>query len=103
MTSITNFRTRGALGRHSQVLKPDGRLVLVEFRAEDPDVPIKPEHKMALKQVRKEVEPRGYKFVESLEFLPWQHIIIFERGKDKEKEQDKAKVDCGRQEGRRAR
>jgi ubiquinone/menaquinone biosynthesis C-methylase UbiE len=60
-------------------LKPAGRLVLVEFRAEDPDVPIKPEHKMTLAQVRKEVEPVGFTFKESLEFLPWQHIIIFEK------------------------
>jgi ubiquinone/menaquinone biosynthesis C-methylase UbiE len=60
-------------------LKPGGRLVLVEFRAEDPNVPIKPEHKMTLVQVRKEVEPVGFTFKESLEFLPWQHIIIFEK------------------------
>ena len=42
-----------------KALKPLGRLVLVEFRGEDPDVPIKPEHKMTLNQVRREVEPRG--------------------------------------------
>jgi ubiquinone/menaquinone biosynthesis C-methylase UbiE len=60
-------------------LKPKGRLVLVEFRGEDPEVPIKPEHKMTLAQVRREVEPQGFKFKESLEFLPWQHVIIFEK------------------------
>jgi ubiquinone/menaquinone biosynthesis C-methylase UbiE len=60
-------------------LKPRGRLVLVEFRAEDPEVPIKPEHKMTLDQVRREVEPKGFTFKESLEFLPWQHVIIFEK------------------------
>jgi ubiquinone/menaquinone biosynthesis C-methylase UbiE len=60
-------------------LKPRGRLVLVEFRGEDETVPIKPEHKMTLKQVRLEVEPQGFKFKESLEFLPWQHVIIFEK------------------------
>ena len=60
-------------------LKPGGRLVLVEFRGEDPEVPIKPEHKMTLEQVRKEVEPQGFTFKESLEFLPWQHVIIFEK------------------------
>ena len=58
-------------------LKPDGRLVLVEFRGEDPDVPILPEHKMTVAQVRAELEPLGFKFQKSLEFLPWQHIIIF--------------------------
>src|SRR5262249_14223718 len=61
-----------------KALKPGGRLVLVEFRAEDPEVPIKPEHKMAVKQVRKEIEPQGFAFKEVLDFLPWQHIIIFE-------------------------
>jgi ubiquinone/menaquinone biosynthesis C-methylase UbiE len=60
-------------------LKPRGRLVLVEFRGEDPEVPIKPEHKMTLEQVRREVEPQGFTFKESLEFLPWQHVIIFEK------------------------
>jgi SAM-dependent methyltransferase len=60
-----------------KALKPNGRLVLVEFRGEDDAVPIKPEHKMTLAQVRLELEPQGFKFQESLEFLPWQHIIIF--------------------------
>ncbi len=60
-------------------LKPRGRLVLVEFRAEDPEVPIKPEHKMTLAQVRREIAPQGFVFKQSLEFLPWQHIIIFEK------------------------
>jgi ubiquinone/menaquinone biosynthesis C-methylase UbiE len=62
-----------------KALKPGGRLVLVEFRGEDPDVPIKPEHKMTLAQVRRELEPQGFTFKESLEFLPWQHIIFFEK------------------------
>jgi SAM-dependent methyltransferase len=62
-----------------KALKPGGRLVLVEFRAEDSEVPIKPEHKMTLAQVRRELEPQGFTFKESLEFLPWQHIIIFEK------------------------
>jgi SAM-dependent methyltransferase len=60
-------------------LKPRGRLVLVEFRAEDPNVPILPEHKMTLEQVRREIEPQGFIFKRSLEFLPWQHVIIFEK------------------------
>jgi SAM-dependent methyltransferase len=62
-----------------KALKPGGRLVLVEFRAEDPEVPIKPEHKMTLAQVRRELEPQGFTFKESLEFLPWQHVILFEK------------------------
>jgi ubiquinone/menaquinone biosynthesis C-methylase UbiE len=71
-------------------LKPGGRLVLVEFRGEDPEVPILPEHKMTLKQVRREVEPRGFMFKESLEFLPWQHVIIFQKP-------EQAKKDSGAQ------
>lgn len=58
-------------------LKSDGRMVLVEYRGEDPSVPIKPEHKMTLAQVRAEVEPEGFHFVQSIESLPIQHIIIF--------------------------
>ena len=60
-------------------LKPEGRLVLVEYRGEDPSVPIKPEHKMTVKQVLFEIEPMGFRLKETLEFLPWQHIFIFTR------------------------
>jgi ubiquinone/menaquinone biosynthesis C-methylase UbiE len=58
-------------------LKPDGRAVLVEFRKEDPNVPIQQLHKMSVQDVRAELEPMGFKFQKSLEFLPWQHILIF--------------------------
>jgi ubiquinone/menaquinone biosynthesis C-methylase UbiE len=74
-----------------RALRPGGRLVLVEFRGEDPEVPIKPEHKMTLKQVRREVEPQGFTFRTSLEFLPWQHVIIFEKPAGRE-ETSKAKT-----------
>lgn len=60
-------------------LKPGGRLVLIEFRAEDPDVPIRPEHKMTLAQARKEVEAQGFTFLKNDPRLPWQHIIIFQK------------------------
>lgn len=72
-------------------LKPKGRLVLVEFRGEDENVPIKPEHKMTLKQVRLEVEPQGFTFKESLEFLPWQHVIIFEKPAEASKRDEQGK------------
>jgi ubiquinone/menaquinone biosynthesis C-methylase UbiE len=65
-----------------KALKPHGRLVLVEFRAEDPEVPIRPEHKMTREQVRREVVPQGFIFQKPLEFLPWQHIFIFEKPGD---------------------
>ncbi len=58
-------------------LKPGGRLALVEYRAEDPKVAIKPEHKMTLPQIRKELEARGFSFVTSLEMLPDQRVVIF--------------------------
>jgi ubiquinone/menaquinone biosynthesis C-methylase UbiE len=58
-------------------LKPDGRVVLVEFRQEDDRVPIRPEHKMSTDGVRGELEPLGFKFDKAIEFLPWQHILIF--------------------------
>jgi len=67
------------LDRIRESLKPGGRLVLIEYRGEDPRVPIRPEHKMTIKQVRAELEPRSLKFVESLEILPQQHILIFKR------------------------
>jgi ubiquinone/menaquinone biosynthesis C-methylase UbiE len=64
--------------KHIQnALKPDGRVVLVEFRKEDPNVPIQPLHKMSVQDVRSELEPLGFKLQRSIEFLPWQHILIF--------------------------
>ena len=58
-------------------LKRNGRLVLIEYRGEDANVPIKPEHKMTVKQVLAEIEPMGFQLKEQLEFLPWQHILVF--------------------------
>jgi ubiquinone/menaquinone biosynthesis C-methylase UbiE len=60
-----------------RALKPGGRLVLVEYRGEDPSVPIKPEHKMTLAQIRKELGALGFRFAESLEFLPDQRVVVF--------------------------
>ncbi len=62
-------------------LAPGGRLVLVEFRLEDPDVPIKLLHKMSKEQILKELPPNGYKLVEQYDELPWQHVMFFERDK----------------------
>jgi ubiquinone/menaquinone biosynthesis C-methylase UbiE len=58
-------------------LKPEGQIVLVEFRAEDRDVPIKPEHKMSQKQIMKEIPANGYKLVRQYDELPWQHVMFF--------------------------
>ena len=60
-------------------LKPGGRVVFVEYRAEDPAVPIKPVHKMSETQVRKEAEALPLEWVETINTLPRQHIIIFRR------------------------
>jgi ubiquinone/menaquinone biosynthesis C-methylase UbiE len=60
-------------------LKPDGRLILLEYRKEDPAVPIRPEHKMSVPEVKAEVEAEGYKLDKVIETLPRQHIIIFRR------------------------
>jgi ubiquinone/menaquinone biosynthesis C-methylase UbiE len=65
------------LRRMHEELKPGGRLVLLEYRAEDPKVPIKPEHKMTVAVAKLEVEAEGYKLDTVIEKLPWQHIIIF--------------------------
>jgi ubiquinone/menaquinone biosynthesis C-methylase UbiE len=62
-----------------QSLKPKGRVALVEFRAEDPNVPIKPLHKMSKAQILKEFEPNGFRLVEELDKLPWQHLMFFVR------------------------
>lgn len=60
-------------------LKPGGRVVLIEYRAEDPTVPIKAVHKMTVDQAKKELTAAGLKFKETKEFLPLQHFIVFER------------------------
>jgi len=62
-----------------KALKPGGRLVFVEFRLEDPNVPILLLHRMAEKQVLKEMEPHPLRHVESIAGFPWQHVIVFEK------------------------
>ena len=62
-----------------RALAPKGRLVLVEFRAEDRRVPIKPLHKMSKKQILKEIPANGFKLVDQYDGLPWQHVMFFER------------------------
>lgn len=57
-------------------LKTDGRLVLIEFRLEDPRVPIREEHKMSVSQVRQELGADGFQIERVLDVLPWQHIIV---------------------------
>ncbi len=67
------------LARIREALKPGGRLVLLEYRAEDPDVPILPSHKMTKAQVKLEVEHEGFTQVRVFDDLPRQHLIVFTR------------------------
>jgi ubiquinone/menaquinone biosynthesis C-methylase UbiE len=60
-------------------LKPDGRLVLLEYRKEDPLIPIRPEHKMSVQEVKTEVEAEGFHLDKVLETLPRQHILILSK------------------------
>lgn len=57
-------------------LKPDGRLVLLEYRKEDPKIPIREEHKMTVAEVRTEIEAEGFHLSQVIETLPRQHILI---------------------------
>ena len=68
--------------RLREALKPDGRLVLIEFRKEDPRVPIREEHKMSVEQVRQELAADGYAIDKVIDVLPWQHIIVLKAHAD---------------------
>lgn len=67
------------LERMREALKPDGRLVLLEYRKEDPHIPIRSEHKMSVEEARLELEAEGYKLERVLKDLPRQHILIFRK------------------------
>lgn len=70
------------LARIRESLAGDGKLVLVEFRGEDPAVPIKPLHKMTKAQVRAELEPAGFRVASEFDRLPWQHLLFFSSAPD---------------------
>ena len=65
------------LQRIMESLKPDGRLILLEYRKEDPHIPIRPEHKMSIAEAKAEVEAEGFRLEKVLKDLPRQHILIF--------------------------
>jgi precorrin-6B methylase 2 len=60
-------------------LKPNGKLLLLEYKAEDPKIEIKPLHKMSVKQVNKELKANGFRLVQDGEFLPIQHFLLYEK------------------------
>jgi ubiquinone/menaquinone biosynthesis C-methylase UbiE len=65
------------LRKMREALKPGGRLVLLEYRGEDPAIPIRPEHKMTRAQAKLEVEAEGFTLTTVNNDLPIQHILIF--------------------------
>lgn len=67
------------LRRIRVALRPDGRLILLEFRKEDSSIPIRTEHKMSVEEARIEIEPEGYRLEAVIEDLPWQHVLIFRK------------------------
>jgi len=72
------FSQPQAMLRHLRdALKPTGRLVLLEYRKEDPAIPIRPEHKMSVAEAKLEVEAEGFTLSKVDEALPRQHILIF--------------------------
>lgn len=60
-----------------RALRPGGRVVLVEYRGEDPAVPIRPLHKMTELQAVREMSVFGLEWTDTLDFLPWQHMMVF--------------------------
>lgn len=62
-----------------RALKPGGRVVFVEYRAEDPAVPIKALHKMSVAQIRREAEVHALDWERTVDTLPWQHLVVFRK------------------------
>lgn len=61
-------------------MKADAKLYLIEYRGEDPDIPIKTIHKMTEAQAVKELSAAGFTLVENIANLPWQHCMVFQKG-----------------------
>jgi ubiquinone/menaquinone biosynthesis C-methylase UbiE len=71
-------RPQLVLRRLRTAMRQGGRLVLIEYRKEDPTVPIRFEHKMSVKEARQELEAEGFVLARQSDVLPRQHILIFE-------------------------
>ena len=65
-----------------KALKPDGKLLLLEYKAEDPDVRIRALHKMTAGQIKKELEANGFRLQRHESFLPIQHFMLFEKAEE---------------------
>jgi ubiquinone/menaquinone biosynthesis C-methylase UbiE len=67
------------LQKMKTALKSNGRLVLLEYRKEDPHIPIRADHKMSVEEAKLEVEAEGFKLEKVLKDLPRQHIFVFRK------------------------
>ena len=67
------------LRKMREALKADGRLILLEYRKEDPTIPIRAEHKMSVQEVKTETEAEGFKLDQVIEKLPRQHIFVLSK------------------------
>ena len=67
------------MGAIKQSLKPKGKVVIVEYKGEDDSVPIRALHKMSVEQVKKELQFAGLKHLQTINQLPTQHIMIFQK------------------------
>jgi SAM-dependent methyltransferase len=67
------------LQRIRDALKNDGRLILLEYRKEDPHIPVRSEHKMSVEEAKTELEAEGFRLEKVLKDLPRQHILIFRK------------------------
>ncbi len=65
------------LRRMKAALSPRGRIAILEFRKEDPRVPIRAEHKMSVQQAVQEFDAEGYLLDRRVDSLPWQHLLLF--------------------------
>ena len=75
-----------------RALKPDGQVVFVEYRGEDPAVPIKALHKMTRAQIRKEAAAQGLEWVRSSDVLPRQHILFFRKARQRTRQAEGTRI-----------
>ncbi|HSI78834.1 MAG TPA: class I SAM-dependent methyltransferase [Lunatimonas sp.] len=73
------FHPQEMLREIKAALKPNGKLLLIEYRGEDPQVAIKPLHKMTVEQIEKELTANGFELVQNCQFMRIQHFLVFEK------------------------
>jgi ubiquinone/menaquinone biosynthesis C-methylase UbiE len=77
------------LAATKRALKKNGLMVLVEYRAEDPTVPIRPLHKMSRQQIMREMNANGFQLKREFKELPWQHMMFFGVAEEESTPQDR--------------